>query len=343
MMAIAICLPMLGMAFLRAPLMRSVATQFATLTAPLTGPKVVWKYRVERQADSTTRQIRHVTVAPGVHLEVIDWGGRGQPVVFLAGFGNSAHVFDNFAPRFTDHFHVVGITRRGFGASSLATSGYDSETLARDIIAVLDSLHLVKPILVAHSFGGAELNAIATHHADNARALIYLDAGFDFAELYADTVWLRTPFPKPPTRESELAFSREMAGPNYPESEVRSNADWIAALQRTPAFHADSLAVWLMRGTPPAQLSEIKLPTLAIYGVPATVDQKYPWYARLSPDKKREAERRFAVERERMAHQRSRFHAEVKNSRVIEIAGGRHYVFLTHPRDVARAIRQFVR
>ena len=59
-------------------------------------------------------------LAPTVSLEVVDWGGRGTPLVFLAGLGSTAHVFDDFAPQFTDSFHVVGITRRGFGASGVS-------------------------------------------------------------------------------------------------------------------------------------------------------------------------------------------------------------------------------
>src|SRR5437588_12983371 len=55
---------------------------------------------------------RTIPIGPGVSLEVTDWGGRGVPLVLLAGLGNTAHVFDTFAPQYTDHFHVVGITRR---------------------------------------------------------------------------------------------------------------------------------------------------------------------------------------------------------------------------------------
>jgi pimeloyl-ACP methyl ester carboxylesterase len=68
--------------------------------------------------DPSLHKILHVSVAPSVELEVLDWQGSGAPLVFLAGFGNSAHVFDNFAPEFVPHFRVLGITRRGFGAST---------------------------------------------------------------------------------------------------------------------------------------------------------------------------------------------------------------------------------
>lgn len=53
-----------------------------------------------------------------------------MPVVFLAGLGFTAHVFDDFAPRLTDRHHVVAITRRGFGASSKPDGGYYEEVRA---------------------------------------------------------------------------------------------------------------------------------------------------------------------------------------------------------------------
>ena len=58
------------------------------------------------------------TSRPGVRLHYLDFGGTGQPLVFLAGLGNTAHAYDDFAPAFTDRFHVVALTRRGFGESS---------------------------------------------------------------------------------------------------------------------------------------------------------------------------------------------------------------------------------
>src|SRR5918998_1292630 len=73
---------------------------------------------VREWKDPSPHHVLRVAVAPRVELEVLDWGGRGEPLVFLAGFGNSAHIFDEFATTFVPHFRVVGITRRGFGASS---------------------------------------------------------------------------------------------------------------------------------------------------------------------------------------------------------------------------------
>jgi len=60
----------------------------------------------------------------GVRLHYVDWGGGGQTILFLIGGGNgSAHTFDSFAPRFTDRFRVLGLTRRGQGPSAKSTQG----------------------------------------------------------------------------------------------------------------------------------------------------------------------------------------------------------------------------
>ena len=90
--------------------------------------------------DHTPHEIRMVKVAPGVELEVLDWGGTGKAMVLLTGLGDNAHVYDQFAFQFTDYFHVIGITRRGFLPSSQPRNGYDVPTRAADDIAVLDAL-----------------------------------------------------------------------------------------------------------------------------------------------------------------------------------------------------------
>ena len=46
-------------------------------------------------------RVQFVTVEDGVRLEVLDWGGVGPNMVLLAGSGNTAHVYDDFAPKLT--------------------------------------------------------------------------------------------------------------------------------------------------------------------------------------------------------------------------------------------------
>jgi pimeloyl-ACP methyl ester carboxylesterase len=120
-------------------------------------------------------RVSFITVDTGVKLEVIDWGGSGRPVVLLAGNGQTAHSFDDFAPRLAQFYHVYGVTRRGFGASSKRATGYRTDRRADDVIAILDSLGLKHPVLAGHSLAGEELSSIGSRRPDRLAGLIYLD------------------------------------------------------------------------------------------------------------------------------------------------------------------------
>src|SRR5215472_13221840 len=109
--------------------------------------------------DPSSHSVQFVVVDQNVRLEVLDWGGTGRPVVLLAGGGNTAHIFDEFAPKLSTDYHVYGITRRGFGASGYAATDGAADRLGDDVVAVIDALKLNRPILVGHSLAGAELSS----------------------------------------------------------------------------------------------------------------------------------------------------------------------------------------
>jgi non-heme chloroperoxidase len=151
----------------------------AILTASLTG-----RLSAQEPApwhDPSPHTIQFVTVDENVKLEVLDWGGSGRVLVLLAGLGNTAHVFDEFAPKLTPEYHVYGITRRGYGASSVPASGYSADRLGDDVLAVLDALKLDRPVLVGHSIAGEELSSVGSRHPERVAGLIYLDAGYSNA------------------------------------------------------------------------------------------------------------------------------------------------------------------
>lgn len=104
--------------------------------------------------EQAPKQVSFVEAEPGVRLEVLDWGGTGPSLILLAGSGNTAHNFESFAPLLTNQFHVYGITRRGYGASSAPPSGYTPNRLGDDIVAVMDALKIQRPLLVGHSIAG---------------------------------------------------------------------------------------------------------------------------------------------------------------------------------------------
>ncbi|HKD79667.1 MAG TPA: alpha/beta hydrolase [Candidatus Angelobacter sp.] len=137
-------------------------------------PATEWK-------DPYSHTVQFITVDKGVQLEVVDWGGSGRPLVFLAGGGLTAHSHDRFAPKFTGKYHAYGITRRGFGDSSSPGSGYSADRLGDDVIAVLDALKLNRPVLIGQSIAGEEMSSVASRHPERVAGLVYLDAGYSYA------------------------------------------------------------------------------------------------------------------------------------------------------------------
>ena len=113
----------------------------------------------KRDLPSYTRSF--VAVNNNIKLEVLDWGS-GRSLILLAGLGGTAHSFDIFARKLTQTYHVYGITRRGFGSSSApapSDGNYSAARLGDDVLAVIDSLKLNRPVLIGHSFAGEELSS----------------------------------------------------------------------------------------------------------------------------------------------------------------------------------------
>ena len=148
-----------------------------TLELKRATPQTTWSL----PPDTSSHTTRYITVDKDANLEVLDWGGGGRPVVLIGGLGGDAHVFDQFAPKLAANYHVYGITRRGCGLSSAPYTGYSADRLGDDVVAVLDTLHLDKPILIGLSLGGEELSSIGSRFPQRVAGLIYLEAGYGYA------------------------------------------------------------------------------------------------------------------------------------------------------------------
>lgn len=140
-------------------------------------------------SDSSSHESKFAT-ANGINLHYLDWGGTGTPLLFLAGSGDSAHIFDEIAPHFTDQFCVLAMTRRGHGQSDRPETGYDLSTLAEDICLFLEALHISRVSLVGHSMAGDELTMFANRYPEKVGKLVYLDASLRH-------LWLTDPIDDP--------------------------------------------------------------------------------------------------------------------------------------------------
>jgi len=149
-------------------------------------------------------------------LEVLDWGGSGRPVVLLAGLGFTAHVFDGFAEKLANSYHVYGITRRGYGASSRPESGYNEGRLTEDDLRVFDALHLLAPVVIGHSVAGGELSQLGIHYSERIGGLVYLDALNDGSDGPEGVPPLPPPIPGAGDPTSGAGYPPAPPGTGYP-------------------------------------------------------------------------------------------------------------------------------
>ena len=295
-----------------------------------------------------TAPVSHmVPIGAGVALETIDWGGRGLPLVFLAGLGNTAHVFDTFAPQFTDHFHVVGITRRGFGASASAPPPNELDTLVADVTAALDSLRLGKVVLVGHSIAGEEMTRFAELRGARCAGLVYLDAAYDRSGM--DTLASKQPSaPAPRINAADTAsfaslralYARVM-GVEEPESDIRATERFDAGDRYLGSVTPNALKARVASGKQMAHYDKAHCRALAVYAVADSVADVIPYYKELDAAGLAQAESLFRFVQGVVADSRARI-GRLPQVQVVDVHGSNHYVFLQHPREVARAMRTFL-
>jgi non-heme chloroperoxidase len=295
----------------------------------------------------TAPTVRMTRIAPGVALEVVDWGGHGPSLVFLAGLGGTAHVFDEFAPQFSDSFHVIGITRRGFGASAIAPPPRDLDTLVADITAILDTLRLGPVILVGHSIAGEEMTRFAELHDARCRGLVYLDAAYDRSGI--DTLSKAQPTAPEPrispadtvSFNSVRALYARVLGVREPDSEIRATARFDSADHYLGEVTADSLKAGVTTGNRVARYDRVHCSALGIYAVPDSLADVLPYYAELDAAGRAQGDSLLRFVAAVVADSRARFERFPQNT-VVEVRGANHFVFLQRPTVVARAMRPFL-
>jgi non-heme chloroperoxidase len=284
--------------------------------------------------------IQFVTVSQGVRLEVIDWGGHGITLVFLSGIGNTAHVFDTFAPQFTDRFHAIGITRRGFGASSRPQQGYTVPRLANDIITVIDQLQLERPILIGHSIAGEELSFIGSHAPNRIGGLIYFDAAHDradptFAALLKSwpNAAIQPSKADLASRRSYQAFFQRTHRWHYPDTE----------LDQYEKFGDDTVSATILAAVVHPEYAKITAPALAFYSMPQSVGDLFPTYQQATATLRPALDNFWPKYAAAAKDQHRRFVREVRGAQGIDVDGATHYLFLdSNAGRVAADMRRFL-
>ena len=286
-------------------------------------------------------------LANGVTLHYVDWGGRGDDVVLLAGLDDSARIYDELAPLLAQHHHVVAVTRRGFGHSATPPDGYDAATLAADLREFLKALGLKSVNLVGHSISGLELTRVAIANPELVRRLVYLDAATDKSPLAGITEKDPLGNRDPPQRAlksfaSLTEWTRQLLRSQSPaiESNLRQCYDDTQSglvFRTTPAVDA-MVAASMFADRP--NYSEVRAPALAIYSDYSHADQVPPGTSSLG--RKAANEFAHAVYYPWVELEAARFRQQITCGSILMPKGSGHYLFLERPIQTARWINSFL-
>lgn len=295
--------------------------------------------------------------ANGTRLHYLDWGGNGPVLLFIAGWGCTAHIFEGFAPRFTDRFHVMAVTRRGHGESDYPETGYDPDSLAVDLRQFLDALHIDKVILAGHSLAYIELSRFAILHPDRVIKLVWIDAAYDRTDPEYQALMARNPMSKmmPPwpsepldSIEEQIATIKRLypslAAIWGPEVEadlmanVTINAEGKVIEKATDAINA---AISATINTYKADYAGIRVPMLSIFVLIDGTD--FLSYELMTGEQRAQVLDYF--KKERVPYKRKyieHFRTSVPEARVFVIPNGNHYCFLKQADLVFNEMRSFL-
>ena len=297
--------------------------------------------------------VSFVTVDKDVKLEVLDYGGSGRPMIFLAGLGATAHVFDQFATKFIAAYHVYGVTRRGFGASSApvpANGNYSADRLGDDVLAVMDSFKLDRPVLVGHSIAGEELSSIGSRHPEKVAGLVYLDAGYAYAyydrsrgDFMLDAIELRKQLERLMVgggQQTPFELSQELLQTSLPQIQKDVREDQ-KDMQVRPASagpqqrsEAPPIVKAILEGE--QQYTDIRVPILAFFAAPH--DQGDAFKDDLAARGRLEA-----WDAVRMEALTKAFETGLPSARVVRLPHADHFVIQTNEADVLREMNAFLK
>ncbi|MDA0733433.1 MAG: alpha/beta hydrolase [Chloroflexi bacterium] len=270
-----------------------------------------------------------------LQVHYLEWPGDGPPVVALHGLASSAHWYHRLAHRLAGEYRIIAPDQRGHGQTTQAPTGYDWQTLASDVVGLMDHLEVGQAAVLGHSWGGHVASNLAARFPERVSRLVMIDGGFQDGHLLPDASWelFRSRFgPRDVSGNKEQFLGR---------LRTQMADSWADDLERTvlsmvyedeqglvqdilrPDNHAQVLeSMW---GEPPSiVLPQIQCPTLVIPAGP-------------SPER---ANSEFAKMREVMVAAALEI---TRNCTVRWIPDTIHDIGYHKPDELAQVIREFIK
>jgi len=254
--------------------------------------------------------------------------GSGQPVVLIHGYPlNGASWEKQERVLLQGGYRVITYDRRGFGKSSQPTVGYDYDTFAADLNALLEHLNLTDVVLVGFSMGTGEVaRYLSTYGSARVAKAVFMGAippfllktgdnpdgvdGAVFDEIKTAVVTDRPAFFK---NFLDNFYNVDLLGGTRISEQAWQNS-FIVAIGASPyAAHA-CVDTWLTDFR--NDLPKIDVPTLLIHG---DADRILPYTATAA-----------------------RLPALIKDLTLVTVEGGPHNIAWTHPDEVNSALLAFL-
>ena len=213
-----------------------------------------------------------VAAKDGTALFVRDWGA-GKPVLFLSGWALPSDFWGyQMLALARKGYRAVAYDRRGHGRSADPGRGYDHDTLADDLAAVIDGLKLDDLTIVAHSMGGTEVARYFARHGGRGVSRVVLvgtvtpflmkaadnPAGIDPASIAAGAALLTRDYPAWIAANTEPFFTPETSAAMIGWGQnMMMSTSLLAAAELAQANFATDFRPDVRR---------IRVPTLLIHG-----------------------------------------------------------------------------
>jgi pimeloyl-ACP methyl ester carboxylesterase len=118
---------------------------------------------------------RYINVGDGLRLHAVT-GGDGPPLLLVHGWPETWYAWRLVMPALAQDFQVIAVDQRGIGLSDKPASGYDTGTLARDLVTVMDALGHERFAVVGHDTGMPIGYALAADYRDRVERLAVAEA-----------------------------------------------------------------------------------------------------------------------------------------------------------------------
>jgi non-heme chloroperoxidase len=254
--------------------------------------------------------------------------GSGSPVVLVHGYAQNGHSWEKQEAALLAAGHrVITYDRRGFGASSRPSVGYEFDTLAGDLHVLLSRLDLRGVVLGGYAMGTGEVTRyLAAHGSGRVRAAVLVapvlpfllktddsPEGIDWSVFERLTARIAADRPAAMKDLLDNSYNVDLLGGTRVSDQAWQNSFYVAiSASAQAALSCVAACLEDFRG----DLAKISIPVLVIQG---DQDRILPYEAT-----------------------GKRLPALLKNARSIVIAGGPHAIIWTHADEVSQALLHFI-